>query len=1066
MPRLWILRALLLICLFVDASAFAAGDVLVGFIARTPRLDYVRDAADPTREGWPAPGQTVSWDAHLVSSFATDLPSVSYRWLLDGAEVARGTIAIPPNGSVVASLPWRWSFVRHELTFQIDPDGVLAEDEKGNDVLSVFTDALSVGFYVEKAYYDLFRKSQHLLAGAHSNSFEDWAQRQIRRFNEMARSAVYAETPEGVLDRWRIDEIVVVPDGALPLVPLPNEGQFQGQPNGNTEPNSDDRSVDLVWGFRAFEVPYFTDLTTADESNPFYLNGTLIHELGHARYLVDVYGWNVRNGAEGDRIDITENGAPVFGSALMPSSGVYAHFTSEKGLMNQTYGFIDRYSAIAMNLVAGRRAVRGNYNEPENIGSFLNDLPAENRLTIRHADGALAKDADVWIYQGTGGLPYYFSRIFDDVPDAKLRTDSSGQVLVGRCPFSADGRVVHTYGLSNAAAIVRVSDASGVAYGFLESLDFNLAYWRGETAFADHELALGSPPCFRNAPALLSPLFESDVPSPATLSWRSVPGSSGYEVWASENGGPALRLASVDASITRYAAALSGHVAWWVVAAVPGCASVRSGLGFFDAGPAPPDASASFFVPVVLSIHGAAGSFYTSELTVTNRGSTTARVVYRYADSAGGAGEARGEIAAGRQVVIEDAIAFLASKGVVAPGERVGTLQVVLEGLSDPGAAAVTVRTSSPVAGGRAGLAYGGVRRGALLQSASAICGLRNDANDRANAAVQNAGTGPISLKLTAVSAGGLETTLAEPKLAPGAFFQLSGALAALPPGASAWLRVERNSGTAPFFAYGVLNDAVTSDGSFAPAFPIASASGPAWTLPVAVETSVFSTELVVANLASRKRTIRVTLVPSGGAASASLDLALLPDEQLLVPDLVARLRAANPAALGESGSPVVGAVFLSDTGGDDGPLLAAARVSSPGAGGRLGLFELAAPRGAAAGDDAWLYGLRQDAENRTNVAFVSTGDGDGSTDVFDADVYDGDSGLLVRSVAGVAAVPPRGYAQIDAFLSHVAPGVSNAYVQVRRTSGGNPFLAYAVVNDGAAPGQRSGDGAFVPAVP
>ena len=30
--------------------------------------------------------------------------------------------------------------------------------------------------------------------------------------------------------------------------------------------------------------------------------------------------------------------------------------------------------------------------------------------------------------------------------------------------------------------------------------------------------------------------------------------------------------------------------------------------------------------------------------------------------------------------------------------------------------------------------------------------------------------------------------------------------------------------------------------------------------------------------------------------------------------------------------------------------------------------------------------------------------------------------------------------------------------------SGANPFLAYGVVNDGGAPGQRSGDGAYLPA--
>ena len=35
---------------------------------------------------------------------------------------------------------------------------------------------------------------------------------------------------------------------------------------------------------------------------------------------------------------------------------------------------------------------------------------------------------------------------------------------------------------------------------------------------------------------------------------------------------------------------------------------------------------------------------------------------------------------------------------------------------------------------------------------------------------------------------------------------------------------------------------------------------------------------------------------------------------------------------------------------------------------------------------------------------------------------------------------------------------------RIERVSGENPFLAYGVVNDGGAPGERSGDGAYLPA--
>jgi hypothetical protein len=676
----------------VARPAAAGGDLTVGWIGRSPRLDYVWGSQDPEREGWPAPGQSVTWEAHVKSWFDRDLPAVSYRWLLDGGEVARGHVDLPAGASVTVDLPWTWAFTRHELTFEIDFVGLVAEDEEGNNRLSVFTDALSVGFYVEQSLYALFHEKQHLLAGARSNCWEDWAQRHIRRYNEMAARAVYPETPNGVLDRWRIDEIVVVPDGSLPLVPLPNEGEIAGQPNGHTEPNTADRSVDLIWGFPASDVAFYDNFTTVDDTNGFFINGSLIHELGHARYLVDVYGWWVRSGVDGDRVDIREGSTLVAGSSRMPASGPFVHFSSEQGLMNQSYGFIDRYSAIALNRIAGRRATRGNFNEPENIGDFLNDLPAENRLTVRSPTGSPIADADVWIYQATGGPPYYFSKIYDNVADLKLKTDADGRVLVGRCPFSADGRIVHTFGASNVTAIVRVAKGGSASYGFLESLGFNIAYWSGDTEMADHDLFVGAPFCPVASPYLLTPMSDSaPTTSPVTLSWTRVSSASSYEVWASIDGGPARRLAVVPpAGKPSLDVSLSGHVAWWVVANRVPCPSVRTGIGFFTA----PSLTATFFVPVTASSHGSAGSFFTTEMTLTNRGSEDARVTYRYTDATGSVGVADDTVPAGHQFVVPDAVGYLEGKGVSMPsGDRLGTLRVSFEGLSDEGAAAVTGRT-------------------------------------------------------------------------------------------------------------------------------------------------------------------------------------------------------------------------------------------------------------------------------------------------------------------------------------------------------------------------------------
>ena len=78
-------------------------------------------------------------------------------------------------------------------------------------------------------------------------------------------------------------------------------------------------------------------------------------------------------------------------------------------------------------------------------------------------------------------------------------------------------------------------------------------------------------------------------------------------------------------------------------------------------------------------------------------------------------------------------------------------------------------------------------------------------------------------------------------------------------------------------------------------------------------------------------------------------------------------------------------------------------------------------------------------------------------------DIYDGDTGLLVRTITG-RTVPARGWRQIDSILRDYAAGTTQGFVRIRQISGNNPFLAYGVVNDGGSPGEGSGDGAYLAA--
>jgi len=119
-------------------------------------------------------------------------------------------------------------------------------------------------------------------------------------------------------------------------------------------------------------------------------------------------------------------------------------------------------------------------------------------------------------------------------------------------------------------------------------------------------------------------------------------------------------------------------------------------------------------------------------------------------------------------------------------------------------------------------------------------------------------------------------------------------------------------------------------------------------------------------------------------------------------------------------------------------------------------------PSGSEAVDRAWVYGLRQDSENRSNLALVNTGEADTQADVFDLQIWNGANGAKVdvpNLVVGAHVL-----FQINAVLATYAPLTENAFVLVTRTSGSNPFLVYGVINDGALPGQRTGDGAYLAA--
>ena len=281
------------------------------------------------------------------------------------------------------------------------------------------------------------------------------------------------------------------------------------------------------------------------------------------------------------------------------------------------------------------------------------------------------------------------------------------------------------------------------------------------------------------------------------------------------------------------------------------------------------------------------------------------------------------------------------------------------------------------------------------------------------------------------------------------------------------YVKVERVRGTAPFYAYGVINDQVNSDGSFV--FPVTASSlmgTRSQTLPVIVETGVLTSELMVTNFSDAAKTLtfrfRAEAVQTPDK-TATVKWTFHPGQQVMVPNIVDMMRKMGTPGIGPSGQTFAGALFATVAEGDMSGIAIGARTSSLGGGGQYGVFYNAVPCGEAFGDSAWVDGLQQNEENRSNLALVNTGEVDSSPSVFQLDIYDGETGELTNTVTGLS-VPAGGWFQINSILAGYAPETTQGYVRVTKISGNNPFLAYGVINDGGAPGQRSGDGAYVPA--
>jgi len=405
------------------------------------------------------------------------------------------------------------------------------------------------------------------------------------------------------------------------------------------------------------------------------------------------------------------------------------------------------------------------------------------------------------------------------------------------------------------------------------------------------------------------------------------------------------------------------------------------------------------------------------------------------------------------------------------PAAELGTLFVRLIGFTDPALVYAGSRASTPnpnaSVGGSFGTFFSATPAGGGSESA-VVNGLRQNDAFRSNLAIVHSPAtageaAPITVEVTLFDGDSSRSaSLGAITLEPGEFRQLNGVLSGAG-FAQGHALVTRTKGTDRFIAYGVVNDGGlagggTSDGSFV-------ASGAtAGLIPVVVDVpgaTRYRTELLLTNNSTATATVQLRYTPSsqlGSTAGAgTVPTTLGPGRQLVVADALAFLRSLG-LAIPDDGSAKGGTLLV--TGAS-----AQARTYSPNpdasVGGTFGVSYPAVPPDAQAKTSAWVFGLRQDADARSNLAVADGRIGESTAVDYAVDIYDGERG---GAPVDQFTITLKGgeWTQLTTVLAR--SGVRNGYARVRALSPSS-FVAYGIVNDGPTPGSRTSDGSYLPMV-
>lgn len=196
---------------------------------------YLRPGTE-NNQRWPAPGETVTFTAQIMNKGTVASGDFSFKWFIDGIEVGSGTHPSLAQGQEgTETYQWAWDHMidgerllgSHTIGFSVDPEQAIPETYESNNNLADRTDALSLVLGLTP---ELYAALETPVDPKWPHSAEDWLQKQIAAMNAAFSRSVYPSAPTGVVERVRLDKIVVSPsspptdwseDGVLDLLFVP-----------------------------------------------------------------------------------------------------------------------------------------------------------------------------------------------------------------------------------------------------------------------------------------------------------------------------------------------------------------------------------------------------------------------------------------------------------------------------------------------------------------------------------------------------------------------------------------------------------------------------------------------------------------------------------------------------------------------------------------------------------------------------------------------------------------------------------------------------------------------------